>query len=134
MAIDWAFVGLGVIGEGIAPLIQASLALFEVELTQAQELERTVFKSYLAGLRDASWHGNPQLARFGYTASSALRYGLGFIALYLDLMLNFDESKAVWVKQVFGCQIETFLDHIAELLRLLLDLGDEARALLDAVG
>jgi hypothetical protein len=134
VAIDWAFVGLGAIGEEIGPLILASLAFFEIELTNAQALDRLVFDSYLEGLHDAGWRGDPQVVRFGYAASSALRFGLGIMAALLDLTLNFDESKGEWVEQVFGCSIETKADHDAAIHRFLLDRADEARALLDAVG
>ena len=135
VAVDWAFVGPAAVGEEIVPLVQASLAFFEVELRQALRLDQVVFNKYVEGLREAGWQGDPQLVRLGYTASSALRYGLGFIAtILLDRMLNFDESKAAWVQHFWGVPIETLGDHNAEQCRLLLALADEARILIDSVG
>lgn len=55
VVIDWAFVGRGPIGADLNPLIMASIALSDIGLDKAQELEDIVIKAYLAGLRDASW-------------------------------------------------------------------------------
>ena len=74
VAIDWAFSGLGTVGEEIAPLVAATLGFCEVEIAQAQELDNIVFDGYLTGLRDAGWHGDARIVRFGYTVASALRY------------------------------------------------------------
>ena len=131
VAIDWAFTGLGAIGEEIGPLIQTRNAFVQAE---AQALDAIAYSGYLDGLRDAGWEGDPQSVRFGYTASSALRYGLGFIAGGLDTLLNFDESKAVYIKQTFdGRTIEEVADLWAGFMRKLLDLADEARELLDVI-
>ncbi len=132
VAIDWAFVGLGAIGEEIVALAQTR-NLFEP--AEAQVLDAMVFNSYLNGLREVGWDGDPQAVRFVYAASSALRYGLGFTAAWLERALNFDESKAVWVKQAYdGRSIEEVADLWAGLFRFLLNLADEARTLLDAIG
>jgi hypothetical protein len=130
VAVDWAFVGLGAVGEEIVPLVQGSLAFFEVEQTKTQVLDELVFNGYLEGLRDVGWDCDWRDVRFGYAATSALRYGLGFIAFALDLTVNFDESKNAFVKQVWGCPVEELLDRWANLLRFLFDLADEARTLL----
>lgn len=131
VAIDWTFVGLGALGEEITALV---LTRNFFEPAEAQELDELVFNSYLNGLREVGWDGDPNTVRFGYAASSALRYGLGFIAHDLDLLLNFDESKAVFVKQVFdGLSIEEVTARWAGILRFLLKLADEARTLLDFI-
>jgi AcrR family transcriptional regulator len=73
VAIDWAFVGTGAIGEEIEPLVLRSLAFGEVEPGEAHELDEAVFAGYLDGLRDAGWRGDPRQARLGYTAAAASR-------------------------------------------------------------
>ena len=134
VAIDWAFAGIGAIGEEIGPLIQTAQSRGLVESAKTELLDSIVFNSYLDGLSKVGWNGNPQAVRFGYAASSALRYGLGFNAQVLDILLNFDESKAIWVKQVFdGRSIEELADLWAGLLRYLVKLADEARTLLDSI-
>src|SRR5439155_4390297 len=75
VAVDWAYSGIGAVGEEIAPLVWGSLGFRDVPIEQAQELEALVFNSYLDGLRDAGWNGDARLVRFGYAAASVLRYG-----------------------------------------------------------
>jgi len=76
VAIDWVFAGIGGLGEEIANLFAASLIWFEYDAVDASRLDQAIFAGYLDGLREAGWHGNPQLARLGYTAACALRWGL----------------------------------------------------------
>lgn len=59
VAIDWAFVGGGAVGEELEPLICRSLDFGDIEMSQAGELDRIVFAGYLDGLSDAGWQGDP---------------------------------------------------------------------------
>jgi hypothetical protein len=131
VVVDWAFVGIGAVGEEIAPLVGASFLFFEVELGQAQELDEIVFEGYLHGLRDAGWRGDPRAVRLGYTAASALRYPIGGLGEGLRSVL--DESLHVGLEQTLGRSIEEIMDHLAELGRFSRGLADEARELLDIV-
>ena len=128
IAIDWAFVGTGALGEEIVPLVSASLAFFEVELAEAQALEEIVFEGHLDGLRDAGWRGDPRAVRFAYAAASALRY---LFPIGLNLLL--EESGRDWLEQAFGRTIGDALDYWANCRRFLLGLTDEARELLSAL-
>jgi hypothetical protein len=76
VAVDWAFTGIAALGEEIANLLAASLIWFEADAGEAQILDETVFGGYLDGLREAGWQGDPRLARLGYTAACALRWGI----------------------------------------------------------
>jgi hypothetical protein len=78
--------------------------------------------------------GDAETVRFAYATSSALRYGLGFAAQWLDIFVYFDEGKAEWINEVFnGRSIEAVADRFAFSFRLLLELADEARGLLDVI-
>jgi hypothetical protein len=57
VALDWAFVGTGAIGEEIGQLVAASLLHAGADVSRAAELGETVLDGYLEGLRDASWRG-----------------------------------------------------------------------------
>ena len=128
VAIDWAFVGLGALGEDVVPLAQTRNCFKPQE---AAEVNKLVFTNYLEGLYDANWKGNPESVRFGFAASSALRYGLGLIAQHLERLLSFDDHKARFVKQVYaGRSIEEVADLWSIFLRSLIVMGEEARALL----
>jgi hypothetical protein len=75
--IDWSFSGIAAIGEELAALVGASFAFMEVSAADIKQLEDMALAAYIAGLRDAGWRGDPQLARAGYRASIGLRYGVG---------------------------------------------------------
>ena len=76
LAIDWEMMGIGAVGEDLAGLVSANLALREGDPAQGDALDKLVFLGYMDGLRDIGWQGDADLVRFGYTAASALRYGL----------------------------------------------------------
>jgi hypothetical protein len=100
VAIDWAFVGQGAIGEELGALVGASLAFFEADPARAEELETHCLQGYLDGLRDAGWHGDAADVRFGYLAAIVLRFGVGALAPVLTVAL--DESlHHVW-EQIMG--------------------------------
>ncbi len=127
--IDWAYVGRGEIGLDAADLFGASYSTFSVELTNLQAFDITIFNSYVAGLREAGWRGDPQVVRFGFTASAALKYG-GLLLWLNDLA---DERRwAAWEARS-GQPIDTFVQHQAGLVTYLLELAGEAHELLRAI-
>ncbi len=128
--IDWAYVGTGAVGQEIAPLVEESLAFFDVEIEHVRELDGTVFHGYLQGMREAGWRGDPRTLRFGYAAASALHFarGLGLVVSILP-----DESRHAWVEQLLGRSMEQYVDRAAEYYRFLLGLADEARSLMDSL-
>jgi hypothetical protein len=132
VAIDWSIAGIGAIGEEIAPLFVQSLQYFEVEMKQMRRLDNFVFEGYLTGLRDVGWRGNPQLVRFGYTTTLALYKGVGFVGFLLSLVLH-DEGMRHSLEKSLGNPLEHVFAQWAELQHYLLDLGDEARILLNDV-
>jgi hypothetical protein len=131
LALDWAFVGKGVLGEELGPLIQASVEFFEAEGIPAQELEEEAFQGYLDGLTDAGWRGDARVVRFGYLASTALRYGVGTVRLVLPVLL--DERLHPRVEELLGCPIEEVLKKWAEETEHMVSLTDEAYQLADVV-
>jgi hypothetical protein len=129
LALDWAFMGKGALGEELGPLIQASIEFFEVEGIPTQELEEAAFQGYLNGLTDAGWRGDPRVVRFGYAASTALRYGVGTVRLVLPTLL--DERLHARVEQLLGCPMEEVLEKWAEETGHIVSLTDEAHQLAD---
>jgi hypothetical protein len=131
VALDWAFTGRGAIGAELVPLVLASFAFFEVDLTQVQALEDMVFEGYLEGLRDAGWRGDPRQVRLGYTAAS-LRFRFAELNRAMEFIL--DESQHFFLEQVFGRPMEEIEDHWAQVGNLCDSLTDEARELMDVLG
>jgi hypothetical protein len=131
VAIDWAFAGIGAIGEEINPLVWASLTFFEIEPEEARALDPLVFEEYLAGLREAGWRGDAREARFGYVASAALRYGMPSL---WGLSRALDETRHAAAEQQFGRPMGEIMEQRAAMTYLLLDLAEEARRLLPVIG
>jgi hypothetical protein len=128
VAVDWAFVGWGAIGEELVPLVLASIAFFEIDLDQAQALEEIVFEGYLEGLRDAGWRGDPRQMRLGYTAAS-LRFR--FAELHRSMGIILDESQHPFSEQAFGRPVEEIADRWGQVGCLVDSLTGEARELMD---
>ena len=132
VAVDWAFTGTGAVGVDVSLTMAASLRWMEVEASQAHALDQAVFAGYLDGLRAAGWQGEEQLARFGYTANAALFVGLGHIGLFLPRLL--DETTWSNTEHIIGHPIEQVFAQYAELQPFLLEVGEEAIALMAALG
>ena len=128
VAIDWECVGIAPLGAEIVGLVSSGLWRGAVELAAARELDELAFAGYLAGLREAGWQGEPRVVRFGYTATSALRYLLAFTGGTISAALR--EHRHALKEQRHGRPIEEIMDREGEWRRFLLDLADEAWELL----
>jgi hypothetical protein len=131
VAIDWAFAGKGALGEELVPLILGSVMFFEVGLDQAQALEEIAFESYLKGLRDAGWRGDPRQVRLGYAAAASLWYRFNDIGRWLAVAL--DENLHPMVLHTMGRPIGEVYDHAAQVGCFSDRLADEARDLIGAL-
>lgn len=123
VAIDWVFAGIGGIGEEIANLLAASLIWFEYDAAEAKSLDETVFTGYLDGLREAGWHGDPQLVRLGYTAACALRWGV--VGLWWLRSLS-DVGKQAELEKHWGRPLPELVSQWAKTTYYVLNLAAEA--------
>ena len=131
VAVDWSYTGPGKVGQEIAVATAITLQFLEVGADQARDLDEAIFAGYSAGLRDAGWPGDLRLARFGYTVTAALTFGVAFSALFATNWYtaeNFDRIEAITEHP-----IDDIIAQFAVVLPFLLDLGDEALALLPSV-
>ncbi len=129
VAIDWAFMGIGAIGEEIVAPVATNIGFFEIELDDVQELEKLVFEGYLEGLNDVGWRGDPRTVRFCYAVASALRYALPISNLdYL-----FDENQHAFMEEFFKRPFGELLNYWGNVGRYLLDLAEEGRKLRSAL-
>jgi hypothetical protein len=131
IAIDWAYTGIGAVGEEIAPLVVSSVMWFkDVGAGDLRDLDAVAFDGFIEGLHDSSWDGDPRLVRLACTATMALRYGplSGVVGL-----VNMPAEQRAQAEQALGHTVEEFLDQYAEVQRFALDRADEARRLMQSV-
>lgn len=131
VAADWAFSGIGAIGEDLTPFIVGTIIFEGVDWDQEQRdaLQQSAFNSYLAGLQDVGWVGDQQAIWFCFSTVTAFRYGLGVIDTVVSSLL--DEGRHPIMEEVFGHSIEKLVDYWAEVVGSnMLKLADEAQSLL----
>ena len=115
VAIDWGLLGLAAPGEEIASTLVGTVAAGELAASGARAFAGLLYEGYLAGLREAGWHGDERAVRLGFAGAAALR---AFSVTGLHGAREPDAEGA-----------EDRLHDAATLVALLLDLGDEALAL-----
>jgi hypothetical protein len=123
VAVDWVFAGIGAIGEEIANLLAASLIWFEHDAAEAGNLDTAIFTAYLDGLREAGWQGDLKVARLGYTAACALRWGL--VGLWWLESLNIAQEQADFEKN-WKRPMPELVSQWAKTAYYVLGLADEA--------
>jgi hypothetical protein len=128
IAVDWSFAGLAAVGTEIAPMVPASVWFFDAEPKEMERLGEVLFDGYVNGLRAAGWRGDERLVRFGYTAASALRYGLFPLGVYV-----LDRYVRARFERVLAHPVEEIVDRWAETEGVLLGQADEARHLLRVI-
>jgi hypothetical protein len=86
----------------------------EVPVADAHNLQESALAGYLDGLRDAGWHGDPDLVRSGYEIAARLRYGVGLIGL---LPAYVDERRPSWLEQISGRPLAEVVAGLAAVNR-----------------
>jgi hypothetical protein len=127
-AVDWAFLGPEPVGAELAPLVTASVAFLGVAHDRWRDLEWIAVEAYLRGLQDVGWCGTSDQARFGFAASSALRYGPGCVRLVLPALL--EETAQPHVELVLGIPFDQVLQLWAAVCLEQVRLADDAFRLL----
>jgi hypothetical protein len=128
MAIDWAFTGHGAVGEDLAPLVVASLALGGPGTEVAAGLERAAIEGYLSGLASSGVDVDERLVRHGYALAATLRYSIGPLETIVRVLL--DESRHDRFAQFAGASVDEVCDTIATMHReMLMPLALEGRLL-----
>jgi hypothetical protein len=131
VAIDWAFTGTAAVGAEAAPLAFSDVLWGNgVGADDLPALEAHVFDGYMAGLHDAGWTGDPRLARLGYAASAALRFGplLGF-----PTFVEAGAKQRQAIAETLGHPYEQLLERYSHMLPLILERAEEAHRLVAAI-
>ncbi len=123
--LDWAFVGIGAIGEDAGNLVPDCVWDGFLPTDALTELAGAVWTGYLAGLRVAGWSGDERLARLGFTAGGAVKYA--WLAQWSLHRLAAGDLGSYGGYS--SADPEQLLATYREVFRLLLDWADEAYAL-----
>jgi len=129
VAIDSGRPGIGSLGIDVAQLAVNFRSVRDVDINDMRDLNDLVFEGYLAGFRDVGWTGDPGILRLGYVASIALQNGL---MDFWNLRGVIDPRRYPRMRLLWGDRsVEENLDRRGALLRLILELADEARQLIN---
>jgi hypothetical protein len=131
VGIDWAFTGIGGLGNDLGQLFETSLYFFEYDLNDMGTLEAALLDGYLAGIADNNITVDPRLVRLGYLISLSLWMGI-MLPGWAAVMLPADSG--VNVQAMFGHTAEEVLAGWVTLQEFCLDRADEARALIQKLG
>jgi Phosphotransferase enzyme family len=120
--IDWAYVGLGHLGEDVGNLVPDSVLDFHIPADQIKHLDERITDAYTRGLTDVGADIDPRRVRLGMTATMAAKYA--WIAPAM--------ARAVIEERVAlnGRPISDAINTWAPAVRYLLDRADEARNLI----
>ena len=125
VGIDWEFAGQYAVGEEIGQTLSVASAFFDVDPHDLPALDEALFASYLGGLRDAGWRGDPRPVRFACAAHAALRNGFNAVGASVP-----SEAQRAMALQNYGHTGEALAERRAAVRPFLLARADEARALL----
>lgn len=132
VALDWAELAIGVIGQEIEILFTGSLKFVAVDIDKISLLDSLIFAGYIDGLRDAGWAGDAQLVRFGFTATAALSSLADRAIKWPNVAKRVAAlpEGAEWPKLLnAGGPVQAIAKDL-----YFIDLGEEALSLLDTIG
>lgn len=127
VVIDWEECGPGPLGADLGELVGLSALHLEYEPMDTPRVAAAAIEGYGAGLRDASWTGNADLARLGYVAGISIHLGASFPALVPWFIVKEGQAFAL---QQFDLAGEELLQKWIPLFLYVLDCADEARKLM----
>jgi hypothetical protein len=127
IALDWALMGIGTVGDDLGQLVAATLLFGDVAPEQADVFWTSAAAGYDAGLGDAGWSGmrtQPEVARQAAAASMVLRWGFTVPALLLELA--HDPTAQAGAEREWGVPAAMLVQRFGALATFLLDRADEA--------
>lgn len=122
-AIDWAWLGVGALGEDLVNLIAGSTLWFQAEPRELPDLTEACLESFEAGLADAGAADDARWASVGFAVGAALRYGpLGPFAAMVQY-----PAMGRAIAQASGYTLEELADRMAIVQRFAYDQLDAVR-------
>ena len=128
VAIDWACAGHYAVGEEVGQTLSVASAFYDIEPADLPALDEALFASYLAGLHDVGWRGDPTQVRFAYVAHAGLRNAFNAVGASVP-----DDRRRAAALENYGRTWEELADRRAAIWPFLLDRADEARRLMEGL-
>jgi hypothetical protein len=125
--VDWANCGLGPLGAELNELVGGSAMLLEWSSSDLAELDAVVFQSYMKGLRETGWSGDPDVIRLGYVGWMAVWFGCIFPGWTTWWCASEHRAFAL---QICGMAEEELFWKLLPVLNYSLNCADEARLLM----
>lgn len=130
VGIDWAYTGIGAVGEELAALVFAEATLLRrIPLAVVQENAVMALEGYLQGLNELGWQGDQTVVRCGYLSATLLRFGVGMVPVSLNIVTNPRVDE--WAEAAYGYPLDVMIDYWVEIARWRLTLAEELYQLLD---
>ncbi len=126
IGLDWAYAGKSALGIDLAVCNLVGLFGYEIDARDIHELEAITWDSYLNGLGDAGWSGDPEIVKLGYTAGVAVKY----LELVTTTSLLVDEQMIEGIESFLRHPMSEILPQMAGMMRYALSQADEARSLI----
>jgi len=131
IGVDWAFIGIGALGNDLGQLVGTSMYFFDYDPTEAETLETALLDGYLAGIADNGVTVDTRLVRLGYLISLSFWMG-AMLPGWAAVMLPSDSG--INVQAMYGRSSEDVLAGWVQLDAFCLDRADEARTLIHQLG
>ena len=129
--VDWAVCGYGPLGAELCGLIGMSTALMEFPATEVSQLDKAASASYLQGLVESGWSGNPDAVRLAYTAW--LTVWMGVVFPNITALWCTPDFRSYALQQFGAVEEELFVKWLP-IFSYALDCADEARLLMKNLG
>lgn len=127
VGIDWENAGHYALGEDAGQTLSVASAFYDLEPSELPTLDEALFGSYLEGLRDAGWRGDPRQVRFAYSAHAALRNLFNAVGTLIP-----DDTQRAATSQNQGRTWEELAERRAAIRPFLLERAAEARQMLES--
>jgi hypothetical protein len=131
VVVDWAQCGPCPLGAEMSNLTGMSALLLEWPPERVRELDAAVFASYLQGLCEAGWVGDPDRVRLANMAWLAAWIGCAMAGILAVWCSGESRSDA---KRAFGSAEEELFRKLLPMFEYSLDCADEARMLMTKLG
>jgi hypothetical protein len=128
IVLDWALCGIGALGAELQALVGGSTTFVEWPASDLAVLDSAAFKSYLQGLHDSGWDGDPDLVRLGFVSMLAI-YRAPILPLAMGKWFCTPQTQERDLRQ-FGIANDDLYLHYKGMMLYWLDCADEARILM----